>query len=236
MLGILADTWRRRALVLIGGVCFAVAAALTSISQGFGILLLSFLLFYPASGAFVSISQATLMDSSPRRREQNMARWTFAGSIGMAAGPLALAAAAALGLGWRWLFAGAAGLAAACTVLARRHPFDAKRLKRAEGGGGVAYLRLSAAAMTVLFPGFLLARALPLKLALLGAMGLLNSGWYAILKARFYAAMPGRAGAAMAVSNLAGVAGSLVPIGLGLPRKTLLRSSASRSPRQRHSF
>jgi FSR family fosmidomycin resistance protein-like MFS transporter len=86
-------------------------------------------------------------------------------------------------------------------------------LERVEG---VAWLRASAAAMTLLFPGFLLVRTLEVKLVLLASMGLLNSGWYAILKARFYAALPGRAGTAMAVSNIAGLAGSLVPIGLGL--------------------
>ncbi len=45
-------------------------------------LLASFILFFPSSGAFVSLSQANLMDSESTRHEQNMARWTFAGSLG----------------------------------------------------------------------------------------------------------------------------------------------------------
>ena len=65
---------------------FAVALLLTALSRDFGLLLVSFVLFYPASGAFVSLSQATLMDLQPSRREQNMARWTLAGSIGVVAG------------------------------------------------------------------------------------------------------------------------------------------------------
>jgi FSR family fosmidomycin resistance protein-like MFS transporter len=73
-------------------------------------LLISFIIFYPASGAFVSLSQATLMDTDPARHEQNMARWTFAGSLGVVAGPIALGAAAMLGLGWRGLFLVFAGL------------------------------------------------------------------------------------------------------------------------------
>jgi hypothetical protein len=77
-LGILGDVWRRRALILGGGVAFALALLLTALSQSFPALLLSFILFYPASGAFVSLSQATLMDADPARHEQNMARWTFA--------------------------------------------------------------------------------------------------------------------------------------------------------------
>ncbi len=299
VLGVLADTWRRRSIVLVGGACFAVAIGLVAASRGFGMLMVSLLVFSPASGAFVSVSQVALMDSSPGRREQNMARWTFAGSVGMTMGPLALAAAAALGLGWRWLFTGSALLAAICVLLARRYPYDRasarhtagvvgpapvleglrealRALKRRpvlrwlallqasdlmldvlfgylalyfvdvsgatvaqaalavtvwtlvglagdflvipllERVEGVAYLRASAAAMALLFGAFLLARPFELKLVLLGSMGLLNSGWYSILKARFYAALPGRAGTAMAVSNIAGLLGSLVPVGLGM--------------------
>jgi FSR family fosmidomycin resistance protein-like MFS transporter len=59
---------------------------------------------------FVSLSQATLMDLDPSRREQQMARWTFAGSVGAVVGPLALSAIVALRLGWRTLFAGLVGL------------------------------------------------------------------------------------------------------------------------------
>ena len=40
-------------------------------------LLVAFILFYPASGAFVNLSQATLMDSETDRHEQNMARRGF---------------------------------------------------------------------------------------------------------------------------------------------------------------
>jgi len=58
--------------------------------------------FYPASKAFVGLSQATLMDSGPNRHEQNMTRWTFAGSLGVVAGPIALSTAP-LNLGWRGL-------------------------------------------------------------------------------------------------------------------------------------
>jgi FSR family fosmidomycin resistance protein-like MFS transporter len=39
------------------------------------------------------------MDSDPSRREQNMARWTFAGSLGVVVGPVALSGAAASALG-----------------------------------------------------------------------------------------------------------------------------------------
>lgn len=77
-------------VVLFGGLAFSSALLLRGGSSSFSLLLLSLILFYPASGAFVNLSQATLMDLEPRKREINMARWTFLGSSGMVAGPLVL--------------------------------------------------------------------------------------------------------------------------------------------------
>src|SRR4051794_32553199 len=88
--GILGDVWRRRALVLAGGVVYAFATVLVGLSPNFAALLLAACASNPASGAFVGLSQATLMDAAPARREQNMARWTLAGSIGNSAGPAAV--------------------------------------------------------------------------------------------------------------------------------------------------
>ena len=53
------------------------------------------------------------------------------------------------------------------------------------------------------------------KLALLAALGLINSGWYAIPKAWLYDALPERSGTAVAVGGLGGIAGAAVPLGLG---------------------
>src|SRR5688572_14677010 len=81
LLGILGDVWRRRALVLAGGVAFAAGTLLVGFSTSFALLLAASILSNPASGAFVSLSQATLMDAAPERREQNMARWALVGSV-----------------------------------------------------------------------------------------------------------------------------------------------------------
>jgi FSR family fosmidomycin resistance protein-like MFS transporter len=51
-----------------------------------------------------------------------MARWTFAGGVGVVLGPLALAGFVWVGLGWRELFAGFAVLALALVFLVRRSP------------------------------------------------------------------------------------------------------------------
>lgn len=106
--GLLGDAGRRRLLIVGGGIVFAFALLLTALAWSFLPLLLGFALFAPASGAFVSLSQATLMDLEPKRHEANMVRWTLAGSAGVVLGPIALAGALALGLGWRQLLVGLA--------------------------------------------------------------------------------------------------------------------------------
>ncbi|GAP08502.1 arabinose efflux permease [Anaerolinea thermolimosa] len=119
-LGVLGDVWRRRVLILGGGVAFTLALFWLSQGQEYFSFLLASCLLGPASGAFVSLSQASLMDVQPHRHEQNMARWTFAGSVGVTAGPLALGAAIALGLGWRGLFLVFAGVSLVALVLTWR--------------------------------------------------------------------------------------------------------------------
>ena len=117
---ILGDVWKRRVIILVGGVVFTFSLFLTSISQSFFVLLLSFIFFYPASGAFVSLSQASLMDSDPACREQNMVRWTFSGAVGVVLGPLFLGGAAYLGFGWRGVFASLATLSLIVLAIAAR--------------------------------------------------------------------------------------------------------------------
>jgi FSR family fosmidomycin resistance protein-like MFS transporter len=120
LLGILGDTGRRRALVLGGGVAFTLALALSAAAPNFILFLLAACLMDPASGAFVSLSQATLMDVEPERHEQNMARWTFAGSLGVVSGPLLLGLFILLGLGWRETMAVLAFFSLAACLLAWR--------------------------------------------------------------------------------------------------------------------
>jgi FSR family fosmidomycin resistance protein-like MFS transporter len=134
VLGVLGDVWKRWVLIVAGGLCFAASAFATGLAADFGLLLASFALFYPASGAFVSLSQATLMDTNPQRHEQLMARWTLAGSIGVVAGPFALGLGVAAGLGWRGVFLALGGAALLLTVVAWRQP--RLRLNGAPHGGG----------------------------------------------------------------------------------------------------
>jgi MFS transporter, FSR family, fosmidomycin resistance protein len=119
-LGILGDVWKRRLLILGGGIFFTFSLVLTAVSKSFLPLLISFIIFNPASGAFVSLSQATLMDSAPDRHAQNMARWTFAGSLGNVFGPILLGLFVYFGLGWRGTYAMLAAVSALCLLAAFR--------------------------------------------------------------------------------------------------------------------
>jgi FSR family fosmidomycin resistance protein-like MFS transporter len=296
-LGILGDVWKRRVLILGGGVFFALACLLTAVSHNFLFLLISFMVFNPSSGAFVSLSQATLMDSDPSRHENNMARWTFAGSVGVFLGPLLLGGAAYIGFGWRGVFFILGGLAVLILAGAWRvlppslplHPpflplsslwegirnalsafkraavvrwlvllefsdlmldvlygflalyfvdvvgFTASKAALAvavwtgfsllgdfllipllEKVRGLNYLRFSVVAELILFPIFMLVSNPWAKLILAGLLGLFNSGWYAILRGNLYSSMPGQSGTVIAIGNIFGLIGKLIPFGIGL--------------------
>ncbi len=101
-LGVLAGHGRRRRLaVLGGGLAFILALVAVAAACSFTALLIAFILFFPASGAFVSLTQSGLMDADPGRREQHMARWELAGSVGSVTGPVLLVAVLAIGGSWR---------------------------------------------------------------------------------------------------------------------------------------
>lgn len=124
LLGVLGDVWRRRALVLAGGVAFAAGTLLVGLSTGFTLLLTASVLSNPASGAFIGLSQATLMDAAPERRAQNMARWALAGSGGNSVGPAAVGACVWAEASWRWGFVVAGVLMLLSVAAAWRQPFE----------------------------------------------------------------------------------------------------------------
>jgi FSR family fosmidomycin resistance protein-like MFS transporter len=126
VLGILGDIWYRGKLILMGGLFFGIALLVTAISRQFWVLLLAFIIFFPASGAFVTLSQATFMDSDPSRRNQNMARWTIFGSLGVVLGPLLLGAFIIGGLNWRILFVALAVLPFVVIIVYHKKFWDLK--------------------------------------------------------------------------------------------------------------
>ncbi|MBN1439273.1 MAG: MFS transporter [Anaerolineales bacterium] len=123
-LGLLGDLGHRKRIILCGGICFLAAMLMMGFSTSFLTLLAAAVLASPSSGAFVSLSQATLMDLDPGRRELSMASWTLAGSLGVVAGPILLAAALAGGGSWRLtlFFSAAAACLLVLALAPRRFP------------------------------------------------------------------------------------------------------------------
>ena len=112
-LGILAGQGgRRRLAILGGGIIFVLTLLSVASARSFTALLCAFIAFYPASGAFVSLTQAEIMDAWPDRQAQVMARWDLAGSTGAVAGPLLLIMVLASGGSWRVGYLVLAGIAA----------------------------------------------------------------------------------------------------------------------------
>jgi MFS transporter, FSR family, fosmidomycin resistance protein len=130
-MGVLAGQGRRRRLVILGGgVLFVLTLLAMASARSFAVLLAAFVAFYPASGAFVSLTQAEIMDAWPDRQAQVMVRWDLAGAIGAVGGPLLLTAVLAVegggeaGGAWRAGYLVLAGIGALVWLgaLLRRPP------------------------------------------------------------------------------------------------------------------
>jgi MFS transporter, FSR family, fosmidomycin resistance protein len=136
-LGVLAGHGRRRRLtVLGGGVLFVLTLFAVASATSFTVLLAALIAFYPASGAFVSLTQAELMDSWPDRQAQVMARWDLAGSAGAVAGPLLLTVVLAAGGGWRDSYLVLAGAAAVTWLgMCLRGPHSPAAVARSSDAG-----------------------------------------------------------------------------------------------------
>jgi MFS transporter, FSR family, fosmidomycin resistance protein len=300
--GVLSGTGRRRRrVVLAGGVAFVAAVLGIAVAHSFLVLLAALVVFFPASGAFVSLTQSALLDADPARRPQLMARWTLAGSAGDVAGPLLVVAVLAAGASWRLAFAlvGAAGamswlavagagravlprgddqagesggaqdswpgLRAAVEISLRAGAFrwltllevsdllldvfsaflalylvtvvhvsppvaalgvavrlaaglagDALLIGVLERFSAQRVLRASVLAAGLLFPAFLLAPGLGLKLVALAALSIATAPWYPVLNAELFASLPGRSGLAVSLGSASGLVGGLGPLAVGL--------------------
>jgi FSR family fosmidomycin resistance protein-like MFS transporter len=301
-LGLLAGAGSRRfRVVLAGGAVLTAALAAASLAPSFVTLLAAFVIFFPASGAFVSLTQSGLMDADPGRRSQHMARWTLAGSAGSVAGPLLLVAVIGMGGGWRTAYILLAVAAALAWVgVARGGPVPAPPDGPAVPGGpghgseratvrqalsalrsgdvrrwlvlleicdllldvfsgflalylvavahataaqaalavavrlaaglagdvlviwllerfsSHAVLRAGAAVAGVLYPAFLVAPGLGLKVAVLAALSVATAPWYPVIQAELYHSLPGRSGIALSLASAAGLLGAFGPLAVGL--------------------
>ncbi|HEX5581787.1 MAG TPA: hypothetical protein VFX39_09435, partial [Gemmatimonadaceae bacterium] len=81
---------------------------------------------------------------------------------------------------------------------------------------GMAYVRASALLAVVAFPAFLLVPDPVAKLVLVGVLGALTSGWYAVLQGRLYDEMPERSATVLALNNVSGLVATLLPLAIGV--------------------
>jgi FSR family fosmidomycin resistance protein-like MFS transporter len=120
---LLGDTRWRKLLVIAGGLGMALSAALVAGAHSFAAILLAEIIAFPSSGAFVTLSQATLMDLNPGREPHMMARWSVSGALANLIAPLVLAGGFALALGWRWMYTVLAGWGLLLTLVTALRPF-----------------------------------------------------------------------------------------------------------------
>jgi FSR family fosmidomycin resistance protein-like MFS transporter len=126
---LLGDTPLRVRIMRAGGLLLGLAFLLIAGARSFAVLLFALTVSYPASGAFVGLSQASLVERHPSRESQMMARWTAAGTLGSLSGPALFAGLLAIGWPGRTSFA-LAGLAWILLTLlvGGSHPAQAKPL------------------------------------------------------------------------------------------------------------
>ena len=146
-IGLLGDTRHRRTLVIGGIVATMIGLLLASLAQVYGVLLLAFGVLYVASGAYVNLSQATLIDLNPNRAEHTLARWTLLGSIGVTVSPLIVIAAFSIGYTWRSIYLACALIAALFVVLLFKQKFESHHGARDES---ISIRKLSRSLMAAL--------------------------------------------------------------------------------------
>jgi predicted MFS family arabinose efflux permease len=114
-----SDHWPKRRILMLALLGMIAALALAGSSPTFAILLVAFLLMGATNGPLLGMGQSFLIDTNLGQSLRTMTRWTFMAALGDLAGPALIAAAFALGMGWRDLFwAGALIWLALLVVLA----------------------------------------------------------------------------------------------------------------------
>ena len=294
VVGLLGDTRHRRALVLGGIMATAIGLTLIAGTQQYLPLLLAQCIMYVASGAYVNLSQATLIDRDPRRAENTMARWVLMGAIGVTLSPLLITLILSAEGSWRAVFLSTAIAAGVFAVLLFKQRFDGhagaedeagslKQLGRSlltalrsrtlikwiiltelgdfmldkllevtglyfhdvagvslpaasaavtvstvagligsfalvpllEKVNGVRVLRVSAFIVLLAYAALLLIPIVWLKVVLIAVISLSTAGWYVVLRAKCYEALPGQSGVVVAVTSLANISNLFVPLLLG---------------------
>ena len=81
---------------------------------------------------------------------------------------------------------------------------------------GTSYVRATAIAAACAYAAALLLPGVWTKLAIVALLSLLTAGWYPVLQARVYHALPGQSGAQLAIGNVFSMVMSPVALIIGL--------------------
>lgn len=123
-INLFSDRGSKKPWVLGGLLVLAAAFALMGNAANYALLLLAFMVYFPAGGAATDLSQAAVMDAAPDEGVRTMTRWTLLSSIGDFLAPLLVAAFVAAHMGWTalcWL-ASALWLASGLLLAPLRFP------------------------------------------------------------------------------------------------------------------
>jgi MFS family permease len=135
LMNLFSDRGSKKPWILSGLVLLTFSCVLMGNVTNYPLLLLAFMVWFPANGAGVGLSQAVLIDFSPDAGARTMTRWTLLSGIGDFLSPLVVAAFVAVGLGWNslcWL-AAALWLGAAVLLVPLRFPVSCAQSETDEG-------------------------------------------------------------------------------------------------------
>ena len=84
-----------------------------------------------------------------------------------------------------------------------------------ERASGVRVLRVSAVVVLIAYAAMLLVPIVWLKVALIAVINVSTAGWFAILRAKCYEALPGQSGVVVGVTSLANLSSLFMPLLIG---------------------
>jgi hypothetical protein len=185
IIGVLGDTRHRKSLVVGGMGATAVGLALTGVGESFAGLRSAQLLHWVLLTELGGLMLDTLLE---------VTGLYFHDVVGVS-------------------LAEASGAVAIFTVAGLMgNAFVVPALERVRGLG---FLRITAMIVLATHAAWLLIPLVWLKFVLIGVISFCTSGWYAVLRAQCYAALPGQSGVVVSITSLGSVASFFVPALLG---------------------
>jgi FSR family fosmidomycin resistance protein-like MFS transporter len=123
IINVLSDRHSKRWWILGALVCLILSYVVAALASTYSVLLLVFVLYYPAVGTAVGLAEATLIDADPARSIATMTRWTLLAGVGDILAPLLVTGLVSLQQGWPQICWLAACLWASLFLLTAVQPF-----------------------------------------------------------------------------------------------------------------